>query len=217
MITQTPNSGSFHEVRFPLDIALGARGGPERMTEIVTTASGREFRNQRWQHARRRYEAGYGVRSLARLAELAAFFEERRGRLHGFRFRDRLDWTSADANALPTPFDQPLGTGDGVTRTFRLGKLYGSGVAPYRRPIVKPVPGSLRLGCDGAECPASAARLDATRGLVTFAEAPPPGAALTAGFLFDVPVRFETDRLDIDLSAFEAGAIPAIPLVEIRI
>ncbi|MCZ8182077.1 MAG: DUF2460 domain-containing protein [Beijerinckiaceae bacterium] len=210
-------AGSFHEIRFPLDIALGARGGPERRTEIIATASGAELRLQRWAHARRRYEAGYGVRGLDRLSELAAFFEERRGRLHGFRFRDRLDWSSAPGNAAPGPFDQPLGTGDGTRRDFALAKTYGGAFEPYRRPITKPVAGSLRLGRDGSELPASIASLDATRGLVTFAEAPPPGAVLTAGFLFDVPVRFDTDRLDIDLSAFEAGAIPSIPLIEIRI
>lgn len=210
-------AGSFHEIRFPLDIAFGVRGGPERQTEIVATASGTELRIQRWAHARRRYEAGYGVRDLARLAELAAFFEERRGRLHGFRFRDRLDWSSAPGNAAPTPFDQPLGTGDGTTRHFALAKTYGVGFDPYRRPIAKPVAGSLRLGRDGMELPAGAAWLDATSGLVTFDEPPPAGAVLTAGFLFDVPVRFDTDRLDIDLSAFAAGAIPAIPLIEIRI
>lgn len=209
--------GLFHEIRFPLDIALGARGGPERLTEIVTTASGHEWRNQRWRHARRRYEAGYGLRSLARLAELATFFEERRGRLYGFRFRDRLDWTSAPGNASPAAFDQPLGTGDGTTRSFALGKVYGAAHDPYRRPITKPVAGSLLLGRNGQALPAGAATLDATTGLVTFAEAPAPGAQLTAGFLFDVPVRFDTDRLDIDLSAFEAGAVPSIPLIEIRI
>lgn len=209
--------GHFHEIRFPLDIALGARGGPERLTDIVTTASGRELRNQRWQHARRRYEAGYGLRSLARLAELASFFEERRGRLYGFRFRDRLDWSSAPGNASPTPFDQPLATGNGETRVFALTKTYGAGFDPYCRPITKPVAGSLRLGRDGIALPVETASLDPTTGLVTFAEPPPDGAVLTAGFLFDVPVRFDTDRLDIDLSAFEAGAIPAIPLIEIRI
>lgn len=210
-------AGSFHEIRFPLDIALGARGGPERRTEIIATASGAELRIQRWADSRRRYEAGYGVRSLARLAELAAFFEERRGRLHGFRFRDRLDWSSAPGNGAPTPFDQPLGTGDGLSRDFPLAKTYGGAFDPYRRPIAKPVAGSLRLGRDGATLPAGLASLDAATGQVTFAEPPPPGAVLTAGFLFDVPVRFDTDRLDIDLSAFEAGAIPSIPLVEIRI
>lgn len=209
----------FHEVRFPLDIALGARGGPERRTEIIATASGREERNARWAHSRRKYDAGYGVKSIARLAEVVAFFEERRGRLHGFRFRDRLDWSSAPANAAPTALDQPLGAGDGVTAIFDLAKTYGDAFAPYRRPVTKPVAGSVKIAVDGVEKASGPAfTVDATRGRVTFqpGHIPPAGAAITAGFLFDVPVRFDTDYLEFDLSAFEAGVIPSIPLIEIR-
>jgi uncharacterized protein (TIGR02217 family) len=209
----------FHEVRFPLDIALGARGGPERRTDIVTTASGHEERNARWAHARRKYDAGYGVKSIARLAEVIAFFEERRGRLYGFRFRDRLDWTSAPGNAVPTALDQPIGTGTGTLAAFTLTKTYGSAFAPYRRPILKPVAGSVRVAVNGVEKIAGTDfTLDTTTGSVTFAAGriPPAAATVTAGFLFDVPVRFDTDYLEFDLSAFEAGAIPAIPLVELR-
>ncbi len=209
----------FHEVRFPLDIALGARGGPERKTEIVTTATGREERNARWAHSRRKYDAGYGVKTIARLAEIVAFFEERRGRLHGFRFRDRLDWTSAPGNAAPGPLDQALGTGDGARVEFALRKTYGTVFAPYSRPILKPVSGSVRVAVAGIEAVAGTAfHADAASGIVTFqpGHVPPPGAAVTAGFVFDVPVRFDTDFLEFDLSAFEAGAIPSIPLVELR-
>jgi uncharacterized protein (TIGR02217 family) len=209
----------FHDVRFPLEIALGARGGPERRTEIVTTATGREERNARWAHSRRKYDAGYGVRSIARLAEVVSFFEERRGRLYGFRFRDRLDWTSAPANGTPTPLDQPLGTGDGTRTRFPLAKLYGSTFAPYSRSIAKPVAGSIRVAVAGIEAVAGTAFIaDAVEGSVTFqpGHAPPAGAAVTAGFLFDVPVRFDTDFLEFDLAAFEAGAIPSIPLIELR-
>jgi uncharacterized protein (TIGR02217 family) len=93
---------AFHEVRFPLDISLGSRGGPRRRTDIVTLASGREERNARWAHSLRRYDAGLGVRTLDALHAVIAFFEERRGRLYGFRFRDRADQRScafADAGA----------------------------------------------------------------------------------------------------------------------
>src|SRR3989304_6293434 len=102
---------AFHEVTFPLDIAVGSRGGPERKTEIVTTGSGREERNARWAHARRRWNAGYGVESLARLSEVVAFFEERRGRLYGFRWRDRLDHSSAAPGVEASPEDQLIGLG----------------------------------------------------------------------------------------------------------
>jgi len=205
---------AFHEVTFPLDVALGASGGPERRTDIVLLGSGREERNARWAHSRRRWDAGYGVRSLAALQAVVAFFEERRGRLHGFRFRDRLDHASAPAGAAPSPTDQPSGTGDGERRVFALVKTYGTGESAYVRPVVKPVAGSVRVAVAGVETTAFAS--DATTGLATFDTAPPPGAAITAGFLFDVPVRFDTDRLDVNLTSFAAGDIPSIPLVEIR-
>jgi uncharacterized protein (TIGR02217 family) len=211
---------AFHEVLFPLDIALRSAGGPERRTEIVALASGREERNARWAHSRRRYDAGYGVKTFDALSEVVAFFEERRGRLHGFRWRDRLDHSSAAPGAPVTPTDQVLGTGDGETATFQLVKSYGGLYAPYKRPIVKPVPGTVRVAVAGEEAAEGMAfTCDATTGVVTFLpnHVPPSGAAITAGFLFDVPVRFDTDYLEVDLSAFAAGAIPKIPLVEIRI
>lgn len=209
----------FHDVRFPLDIALGARGGPERRTEIVTTATGREERNARWAHSRRKFDAGYGIKTFARLAQIVAFFEERRGRLYGFRFRDRLDWTSAPGNVAPAPSDQKIGVGDGAGAAFQLVKTYGDTIAPYIRDIAKPVDTSVRVAVAGAEKLAGTDfDLDAINGIVTFraGKIPPAGAEVSAGFAFDVPVRFDTDYLEVDMSAFEAGAIPSIPLVEIR-
>ncbi|MBX6426736.1 MAG: DUF2460 domain-containing protein [Variibacter sp.] len=210
---------AFHEVLFPLDIALGSAGGPERKTDIVVLGSGREERNARWAHSRRRYDAGYGVKTLDALAQVVAFFEERRGRLYGFRWRDRLDHASAAPGAAVSPLDQTIGTGDGATAAFQLTKTYGGAHAPYVRPIVKPVAGSVRVAVDGVEqVEAVDFACDVTTGVVTFlaGRVPPAGAAITAGFLFDVPVRFDTDYLQIDLSAFAAGHIPHIPLVEIR-
>ncbi len=209
---------SFHEIRFPLDLALKATGGPERRTDVVVMASGREERNQRWAHSRRRYDAGYGVRSFAALAEVVAFFEERRGRLYGFRFRDRLDWKSALPDSAIGIADQTLGTGTGARTVFQLIKRYGGDHEPYDRPIAKPVEGSVRVAVAGLEKTRGADfDLDVTTGLVTFRPGaiPPPGASVTAGFAFDVPVRFDTDVLDVNYEAFGAGAIPRIPLVEI--
>ena len=205
----------FHEVRFPLDISRGARGGPTRRTDIVTLASGREHRNARWAHSRRTFDAGYGVKTLAGLSAVVAFFEERRGRLIGFRWRDPLDWTSAPASGEPSPFDQSLGSGDGARTGFRLIKRYGGPDAPYERPILKPVAGSVRVAVAGSELAGPAFTVDLATGMVTLATAPAIGAAVTAGFAFDVPVRFDTDELDVELSAFEAGEIPRIPLIEL--
>lgn len=211
---------AFHDIRFPIRIAFGATGGPERRTEIVTLGSGAEERNSPWADSRRRYNAGTGLRALADVHTLIAFFEARHGRLHGFRWLDRADWKSGLPSAVPTAADQAVGTGDGTTAVFQLTKAYASGGAFYARRIAKPVAGSVRVAVGGAEMAEGVHfMLDATTGLVSFLPGaiPAPGAAVTAGFEFDVPVRFDTDFLDIDLAAFEAGAVPNIPIVEIRV
>ncbi len=210
---------AFHEVRFPLDIALGSTGGPERRTDIVRLASGYEERNARWADSRRRYNAGYGVKSLADLDTVLHFFEERRGRLYGFRWRDRADHKSCAPDARPGAFDQVIGTGDASTKVFALRKTYGGPHAPYARIITKPVAGTVMVAVNNTVLNARQYSCDAATGLVTFITSAIPniGARITAGFAFDVPVRFDTDRIEVNLAAFEAGDIPAIPLVEIRV
>lgn len=203
---------AFHAVRFPLDVALGARGGPERKTDVVTLASGAEERNSRWRHSRRRFNAGYGVKSRADMQAVLAFFEERRGRLHGFLWRDGMDFSSG--GTVPTAGDQRIGTGDGSQTSFQLTKTYGANFDPYVRPITRPVAGSVRVAVAGAEL-LSGWTVDLAGGVIGFTNAPALGAAVTAGFLFDVPVRFDTDRLDIELASFEGAEAPSIPLMEI--
>jgi uncharacterized protein (TIGR02217 family) len=208
----------FHEVRFPLDISLRGSGGPERRTDIVMLGSGREQRNTRWARSRRRYEAGYGVKTLSALSSVIAFFEERRGRLYGFRWRDRSDYSSGLPGTPVTPLDQAIGQGDGVKEAFQLVKTYGASFAPYQRDVLKPVAETVRVAIAGIEKSAgSDFSVDTTNGVVTFAPSSIPiaGASVSAGYLFDVPVRFDTDFLEIDLAAFEAGEIPKIPLIEL--
>lgn len=210
----------FNEIRFPTDVALGARGGPERRTDVVSLRSGAEQRNAIWIDARRKYQAGYGIKSFAQLEAVLAFFEGQRGRLYGFRWKDRFDYRSCASPAVPAATNQPLGTGDGVTATWQLTKTYGAASTPYVRPIRKPVAGSVLVAVGGATVAAGTGfTVDATTGVVTFlpGHVPAPGAAITAGFSFDVPVRFDTDYLEVDLSHFEAGQIPNIPIVEIRV
>ncbi|TPQ52797.1 TIGR02217 family protein [Prosthecomicrobium hirschii] len=210
---------AFHEVLFPAPVAFGASGGPERRTDIVPLASGFESRNQRWADSRRRYDAGTGLRSLDDLAVLVAFFEARRGRLIGFRFRDGLDDRSCLPSGLPGPLDQAIGTGTGAQTVFALAKTYGAGEAAWVRSIAKPVAGSVRVAVGGIERTEGLHfTVDPATGRVTFAPGaiPADGAAVTAGFRFHVPVRFDTDALDIDVAGFLAGQAPSVPLVEIR-
>jgi uncharacterized protein (TIGR02217 family) len=206
---------AFHEIRFPTAIAFHSTGGPERKTEIVTLGSGYEERNGVWAHSRRRYDVGYGIKTLDDIHAVIAFFEARAGRLYGFRFKDFSDFKSSPPAAAITPLDQALGNGDGAAKNFALRKTYASGPAAWTRAIVKPVAGSVRVAVGGVET--TAFTLDTTTGVITLAAAPANGAAVTAGFEFDVPVRFDSDALAINLAGFRAGEIPSIPLVEIRL
>lgn len=206
----------FHEVRLPLRLALGATGGPTRRTDIVALSNGGEARNARFAEARRSYDVGTGLRGIEDLYALVAFFEARQGQLHGFRFRDPLDHSSAWPGVAVTAFDQPIGAGDGARRTFQLTKTYADAGSTSVRRIDKPVAETVRIAVAGAELAAGGFSVDHATGLVLFATAPAAGAVITSGYEFDVPVRFDADRIEINLAAFEAGSAPTVPLKEIR-
>ena len=210
---------SFHEVRFPVNISLGASGGPERRTDIVTLASGHEQRNAAWANSRRRYDAGYGVKSPNDLHAVIAFFEARNGRLHGFRWKDWADFKSVPPQSAISAADQSIGTGDGVTAAYQLVKAYGSGGVTWTRTIAKPVAGTVMVSVNGVPRVAGTHfNVSATTGVVTFTPGniPAAGHPVRAGFEFDVPVRFDTDYLPVSLEHANAGAITGIAIVEIR-
>jgi len=206
---------AFHDVRFPDNISRGARGGPERRTQVVELASGDEERNASWLNSRRRYDVAYGIRRADDLAAVVAFFEARNGRLHGFRYKDWADYKSTLPSQAITPTDQQIGTGTGSLTTFQLSKLYTSGAQSWTRATVKPVAGTVRVALGTAE-QLTGWTLDATTGVVTFTIAPGNGVIVRAGFEFDVPVRFDADMLDVTLDIERLGSITSIPLSEIR-
>jgi uncharacterized protein (TIGR02217 family) len=206
---------AFHEVRFPDNISRGARGGPERRTQIVELASGAEERNASWANSRRRYDVAYGIRRADDLAAVVAFFEARNGRLHGFRFKDWADFKSCLPSQTPAATNQSLGTGNGAATLFQLTKRYTSGAQSWTRSITKPVAGTVTVALNGTP-QATGWSVSTTSGLVTFTTAPAAGVAVTAGFEFDVPVRFDTDTLDVTLDLERLGSITSIPLLEIR-
>jgi len=208
---------AFHEVRLPARLAFGSTGGVERRTEIVTLGSGFERRSTPWAQGRRRYLIGANLRSLDDMAALTAFFEARRGRLYGFRFRDFADFRSCAPSGSITPQDQGLGLGDGVRTSFPLLKRYGEGEDAADRPIRKPVAGTVMVSVDGAELDPAAYETDPTTGMITFHTAPAAGATVAAGFEFDVPVRFDADRIEVTLESFAAGRMAAVPLIEVRV
>lgn len=206
---------AFHEVRFPDNVSRGARGGPERRTQIVEMASGNEERNGSWADSRRRYDASYGIRKADDLAAVTAFFEARRGRLYGFRWKDWADYKSCLPSVGTAATDQPIGVGTGAATAFQLVKLYTSGAQSWTRTITKPVAGTVAVALNGVT-QITGWTVNTATGVITFAAAPAPGAAITAGFEFDVPVRFDTDTLDVTLDFERLGSITSIPLIEVR-
>lgn len=208
----------FHEIRFPANLSFGSVGGPERRTEVVTLANGFEERNTPWAHSRRRYDAGVGLRSLDDVEALIAFFEARRGQLFGFRWKDWSDYKSALPSKAVEATDQVIGHGDGETLIFALVKTYRSGEQTYSRPIVKPVLGTVRVAIAGdPKVETLEYSVDTATGLVTFPTPPDPGVVISAGFEFDVPVRFDADRIQTSVASFKAGDVPSVPVVELRV
>ena len=202
---------AFDEVDFPIGIGAEASVAPGFSTNVVTSASGHEFRNANWASARLRFDAGPGVRGDAELETLIGFFRARRGSAVGFRFRDPYDCSSSGMTGACASADQMLGTGDGARVRFALVKQYGGG---EERRITRPVAGSVVVAVGGV------ARVTGwtveAGGTLLFDVAPAAGAAVTAGYLFDVPVRFAEDRLEINRTSFLAGAAPSVPLIEVR-
>jgi uncharacterized protein (TIGR02217 family) len=201
----------FDDVDFPIAIGAEASVVPGFSTNVVTSASGHEWRNANWSQARLRFDAGPGVRGEGVLGELIAFFRARRGPAVAFRFRDPFDHSSNGMSGTPGNGDQPIGEGDGTRTSFELAKHYGPGEV---RRITRPVAGSVRVSIDGIE-QISGWSLD-PMGVVNFTEPPEAGAIVAAGYLFDVPVRFAEDRIEVNRATFLAGEAPSVPLIEVR-
>ncbi len=206
---EEPDVNAFDDVAYPLALGKDAAVSPEFSTSVAVTASGHEHRNALWSDARMRYDAGPGIRSERDLATLIAFFRARHGPATGFRLRDPYDFSSNGMTGAPTATDQLLGTGDGLRGTFQLVKNYGEQV----RAVTRPVPGTILVSVDGAP---STDWSYAEGGKIAFTAPPPDGAEVRAGFLFDVPVRFAEDRLDINGVDFAVGEAPSVPLIEVR-
>jgi len=209
---------AFHEVRFPETLSFGSLGGPQRRTDVVTLANGYEERNTPWAHSRRVYDAGMGMRSTDDLQTVIAFFEARMGQMHAFRWKDWSDYKTGKVAAEVQFDDESIAIGDGVTASFQLIKNYTSGEQVYKRPITKPVFGTVVAGVeqdefrDGVEY-----EVDHATGIITFAHPPDLAMEIYAGFHFDVPVRFDADRILASMASFEAGQVPDVPVIEVRV
>ena len=204
---------NFHNVRFPARLAFGARGGPRRQVSVTTLSNGQEVRNASHLFSRRVFEAGTSLKSIQDVYDVLNFFEARQGSLYSFRFRDALDYKSSRLGDECTAFDQKIGLGDGLQTVFQLQKIYSDEAGATARYITKPIAETVKIAVDGTIV--SDVSVDPLTGIIELADAPSVAHVVTAGFEFDVPVRFDTPQLDISLDAFGAGEIPSIPLIEV--
>ena len=204
---------AFDDVLYPLALGRDAGVSPEFSTSVAVTASGHERRGSLWSDARLRFDVGPGIRAEHEFGTLIAFFRARRGAARGFRLADPFDHSSHAMTGTPTMLDQDIGVGDGLCADFALIKRYGGDGDPQIRPITRPRVETLLISVDGI---ATADFTLRPGGIVRLGIAPPAGAVIRAGFLFDVPVRFAEDRLDITGAAFAAGEAPSVPLIEVR-
>lgn len=206
---------AFDDVLYPLALGRDAGASPEFSTSVAVTASGHERRNALWSDARLHFDVGPGIRSESELGVLIAFFRARRGAARGFRLCDPFDHSSHAMTGVPTALDQLIGTGDGQATRFRLIKLYGAGAGdePQVRPITRPRAETVLVSVGGAATDGWS--LD-PGGWIVLPAAPAAGVEVRAGFLFDVPVRFAQDRLDVNGATFAAGEAPTVPLIELR-
>ena len=203
----------FDDVLYPFALGRNTAVAPEFSTTVTVTASGHEQRNSLWSDARVHFDVGPGIRSEAELSDLIAFFRARRGAARRFRISDPFGHSSCGMTGTPTAQDQLIAIGDGGSADFQLVKAYGENSDPQIRPITRPRIETLLVSIDGA--PATGWELG-QRGVLQFDAAPPEGSEIRVGFLFDVPVRFAEDRIDVSEVNFAAGEAPSIPLIELR-
>ena len=200
--------------RFPDNISHGSQGGPAYNTSLIVVKSGHESRNINWESARHQYDVGYGIRKLDALEEMMEFFHVVAGRGYGFRYKDWADYKSVNTNTAISDTDQALGSGDASETDFQLIKKYEKGAMSRERDITKPVSGTTVVSLDDVSQP-TGWTVDTTTGIVTFSSPPGAGVVVKAGFEFDVPVRFDTDYLAVNIADYRAGAA-RVPIIEIR-
>ncbi|BFD45772.1 MAG: DUF2460 domain-containing protein [Rickettsia endosymbiont of Sergentomyia squamirostris] len=177
-------------------------------TDIATSFSGHEQRNTNWQSARCRYDIGSGIKTETQWQQLIAFFRARHGRAIGFRYKDFSDYQA---------INQIIGQGDGEKTSFQLVKQYVSGDYIYIRIINKPVNNNFCKIYIDSLLQEEGINIDFTTGMVNFDRPLRNGEEITADFEFDVPVRFDTDQLDLSMDSFAVASWGNIPLIEIRL
>jgi uncharacterized protein (TIGR02217 family) len=216
--------GEFVDIYMPGKVA-GAPwiSSPQTRTKIIANAGGSERRNQDWEHPLMRFVAPEAIaREWSVVWGLIVHWRIMRGPHRSWPARDPMDFSSCDLtrpNQVPTPSatDQAIGTGDGFTERFQLTKTYSLGPETYVRTVHLPVLASVIVAVDGIVADPATYTVSRPGGVVQFVTAPDEDAEITAGFLFDVEVRFESDdALEAILRAHRAAGFADLTLIEVR-
>ncbi len=207
---------AFNETRLPDDVEKGASGGPGFKTSVTVRSSGKEQRNSEWSTTRGEWDIGYGILTKEDFAVVLAVFYAQRGRLDGFRFKDWSDFELAD---------QQIALGDDTTTVFQIFKRYTFGAVNFDRDLTRIITGTIVVRLDGVlQTDPGDYTIDLDTGLITMVVAPASTGGtgpsseevLSVECDFEVPVRFDTDTFGITLEVFNAGAIPNLPIVELK-
>lgn len=197
-------------VRIPVWIEQGAKGGPMFNTQINRSQGGSDTSIILWQYPLHMYDIGYGISQKSEFSTILDFFYARRGRGYGFRFKD---WSDFEITA------QQIGVGNGVLTTFQITKTYSDAVRSFSRKITRIEAGTALVYVNGVlRTLTTHYTINNDTGLITFQPGFIPAAAalVTVTCSFDVPVRFDNDRLDVELQVFDSGMINGIILSEVR-
>ena len=208
---------TFHDTRLPEDVERGASGGPEFKTTILTLSSGYEKRNIDWSATRGSWDVGYGIQNKVDFTAVLDFFHAREGMAHSFRFKDWGDFEMAS---------QTIGTTDATTATFQIFKRYTSGGINFDKNLEKIVSASATVLVNSVSqtvvydtAPAAGeVSINTLTGVLTLGSthAATTGQDIDVLCEFDIAVRFDTDKFDINLLTFDAGGIASLPVIEVR-
>jgi uncharacterized protein (TIGR02217 family) len=209
---------AFHDTQLPVQVEKGASGGPMFKTTVLALANGHERRNIDWAATRASYDVSYGIQEKEDFDDIIAFFYARQGRAHSFRFKD---WTDFELTA------QQIGATDAATATFQIYKDYTSGATTFARTLYKPLGSgwvvtvnavSQTVLYDNPTPGTTDVAINTLTGVLTLGatHVATSGHAIVVTGEYDVAVRFNTDALSLSAETWNAAAIPALPLVEVR-
>lgn len=196
---------SFLEIQFPTEVSYGAIGGPEFFTDVITCNNGLEMRNINWQTPRLRFNLNPAIKTKAQLEEIVAFFRICHGKALGFRFKDWSDFKLEK---------QLIARGNDIDKNFQLIKTYGIGEMKTIRKITKPVHNSIIIYLNERKV---LANIDYSKGIISFDTPPKNNEKIIIDGEFDVPVRFDIDRLSTSIESYCVYSHNEIFLTEIKI